>query len=72
MRMWTVYDHPLDYPDHFVARLWEVTPAGSTATASIITATDIEKLRDTLEFEMGLAMLLRDPNDDPAILEIWL
>jgi hypothetical protein len=70
--MWTVYDHPLDYPEKFVARRWDVDANGLKPSASIIVASDLEILRDILQFELGLTMLMRSPEDDPKIVETWL
>jgi hypothetical protein len=68
LSMWVVYDHPLDYPDKFVARLW----VGEQPTQSIIIANDLAMIRDTLCFEMHKVCLARNPEDDPKILEMWL
>lgn len=72
LTMWTVFDHPTDYPDHFVARLFEVDADGPRATASIIMATEVDALREVLEFEMGLVRILRSEGDEPRIMETWL
>jgi hypothetical protein len=73
LAMWTVYDHPSDYPDKFVARRFDIDSVGATrASGSIIVAPDLERLRDILAFEMHLTCLVRDPSDDPAIVETWL
>jgi hypothetical protein len=72
VRMWVVYDHPSDYPDHFVARLHEADASGSRPTGSIVQSDDLAKLRDVLAFEMRLVCLTRDPTDDAKIMEVWL
>lgn len=69
LSMWTVYDHPSDMPDAFVARMWLVGPE-VRATGSVLTADTLEALRDKLP--PGLACLPRRPDDDPAIVEVWL
>lgn len=70
--MWTVYDHPSDFPDHFIARRWEVAGgADPVPTSQVITATDIEALRGMLT-AMGLYPLNRNEGDDPTIMESWL
>lgn len=43
--IWTVYDHPRDYPDTYVARLHVVEAGGSRPTDEIIRSTDLEALR---------------------------
>jgi hypothetical protein len=70
LAMWTVYKNPTDYPDKFVARRFDVDAA--KASASIIVMDDLDKLRDVLQFEMGLAKLMRSPGDAPQIVETWL
>lgn len=72
LRMWTVYDHPSDYPDKFVARLFEVDAAGPRPSASIIVCDDLARLRDMLAFELHLVCLMRNPEDDAKIVETWL
>jgi hypothetical protein len=70
--IWTVYDHPCDYPDLYVARLFTVGPGGvTTATAQIAASTDLDVLREALA-DRGLVKLDRFPEDDPATLETWL
>lgn len=68
LSIWVVYDHPDDYPDNFVARCW----IGEEMTESVIVSTDLEKIRDVLELEMGLVKLMPMEGDDPKILETWL
>ena len=72
LSIWTVYDHPLDYPSSYVARLFEVESGEVTVTKSIIIHDDLESLRNTLGSEMGLTRLARSDKDDPFIVETWL
>ena len=72
LRIWIVYKHPADYPDSYVARLWEIGINGPRATDSIIIRETLEDLRDMLEFEMHLSKPMRQPADDPVIVETWL
>ncbi len=64
--MWVVYDHPTDYPDGFIARLWlndqpqQITVKGKTLT----------EVRQGLPPE--LIPMARSPGDDPCIVEVWL
>lgn len=67
LSIWSVYDHPKDFPDVFVARKWE----GTRPTADTITSEDLATLRRKLA-ERGLICLTRCPDDDPTILETWL
>jgi hypothetical protein len=72
LSMWTVYDHPLDYPDKFVARRFDIDHDGVRASSSIIVTPTLQMLRDILEFELHLTCLARNDDDDPKIVETWL
>lgn len=65
-----IYDHPTDWPDFFVARLWISTPEPQ-ATELTIMDRKVERIRATLE-TLGLTRLPRQPEDDPKILETWI
>lgn len=65
--IWVVYDHPKDYPGHYVARKW----VGETPTREMIAYKDIDELRMSL-LAAGLTPLSRSPEDDPSIVETWL
>ena len=71
LSIWTVYDHPSDHPDIFVARRWIVGEGGHRPTMETIGSTDLERLRDELEAR-GLVCLPREPGDDPKIIENWI
>lgn len=69
--IWTVYDHPADFPDGFVARLWAIGPGGEPlATRHIVLGATLEAVRALLP--RGLDCLPRQPGDDPCIVECWL
>lgn len=64
--IWVVYDHPRDYPEDFVARLfiWD------KATTKTLKASTLGELRTLLPG--GLTRLERNPQDNPVIVETWL
>lgn len=66
LEMFVVYDHPLDYPGHFVVRRW----SGDQPTENFAVARTIEEAR--AHVPMGLHRLPRQPDDDAAIVEVWL
>ena len=68
--IWTVYDHPRDYPNGYVARRWLTLPV-PRATNEVIIADKLDDIRDQLEAK-GLVKLMRDPSDEPQIVETWL
>lgn len=69
--MWTVYDHPSDYPNCFVARQMLVYRDGSQETTQIMISPDLQSIREQMVWR-GLTCLGRQPGDDPVIVEVWL
>jgi hypothetical protein len=67
---WTIYDHPRDYPDCFVARKWLAQRGGVVATTEMFTADTLDELRALLP--PGLTCLARLPGDEPQIVEVWI
>ena len=70
LEMWTVYDHPLDYPDYFVARKSVVGVNAVTMTHEMFMADTLDELRKLLP--AGLYRIHRYEQDDPMIVEVWL
>lgn len=69
--IWTVYDHPKDYPTQLVARLWKLT---GEPTPIVLTADTLDALREAIQdaTDFVLTPLPRQPHDDPCIVETWL
>lgn len=74
MMLWTVYDHPLDYPDVFVARLWSMRTGQPVEGAPVLTAATLDQLRGDIQHatDYVLCCMARAPEDDPRIVESWL
>jgi hypothetical protein len=68
--IWTVYDHPSDFPDCFIARLSVVGADGIVTTMETVTGATLDELRSRLP--RGLHRLNRESADDAAIVEVWL
>jgi hypothetical protein len=66
--IWVISARPDDFPDHFVARLWD----GMThqATASYLLAPTLDAVR--LRLPPDLYRLDRQEQDAPCIVEVWL
>lgn len=64
--LWTVYDHPLDYPKHYVTRRWTLTEPKECYQFETL-----EALREFLS-NKGLVCLARFEQDDPKIIETWI
>ena len=67
MVTWTIYDHPSDFPDTFVARRFE----GGTATPIYLTCRSVDALRSIFDIA-GYFHVPRHADDDPVITETWL
>lgn len=72
--MWTIYDHPLDYPRHFVVRQFLIVPKRPEPLVAYIGC-----LYDTLDearydcfLRGGTIQFERSPGDDPFIIETWM
>jgi hypothetical protein len=65
--IWTVYDHPTDHPDCFVAR----QHLAGAPTINKLSTDNIEVLRMIFR-HAGLVMIPRDPGDDAKIVESWI
>lgn len=69
--MWTIYDHPSDYPNVYVAREWCILPSGHQPTGNVIRCAVLEPLREQMR-NAGRICLDRDERDDPVIVESWI
>lgn len=67
LQVWTIYDHPTDFPNKFAARRFVY----DKPTGDVITTDDIENLR-TFFRSQGLTCLPRSESDDPVIVETWM
>jgi hypothetical protein len=71
--VWVIYDHPRDFPQHFVARKQVAMEGYVVASGVFLLATDLERLRERLlTVQPGLVRLDRHPSDDPVIVETWI
>lgn len=61
-----IYDHPSDYPDSFVARVWDA----NHPTHLIALADTLDGIRATIPPNM--TKMPRFLRDDPVIVEVWL
>lgn len=71
LSIWTIYDHPRDFPDAYVARRAEIGAGVVGHTSDTVTDQDLEKIRAEFR-QRGLVRLPRAESDDPVIVEVWL
>jgi hypothetical protein len=67
LSLWTVYDHPRDFPHCYVARRFVL----DKPTGDYMTSADLEAIRKQL-MHLGLTCMPRDPSDEPQIIETWI
>jgi hypothetical protein len=71
LAIWTLYDHPHDYPHGYVLRPQFAMAGGEIEISQIAWyARDPDELRAILP--PGLVRMDRHPDDDPSIIEVWL
>lgn len=63
----TVYKNPTDYPDKYVARVFDVNKATNLAAV----ADTYEGLLEAIPTG-NMVRLERNPQDDPVIVETWV
>lgn len=68
--IWTIYDHPLDYPSSFVARCFVFVGDRMHPSSWVLISHDLNELRATFD-RRGLYRWPRNELDDPTIVETW-
>lgn len=69
--IWTIYDHPADFPEFFVARPHVIRPKSAGPLPMHLVAQDLDTLRAMLPD--GLVRLARNPaHDHPNVIEVWV
>lgn len=71
LEVWTIYDHPRDFPTLYVARKFICESGRVRPTEDMMADPSIDRLREALA-GMGLVALSRAGADDPLIVETWL
>lgn len=69
--LFVVTDHPKDFPDKFVVRMFNVMSGECAATSYYETYDTIQQVREKMSMH-GLIRLPRHPEDDPVIVETWI
>lgn len=72
LTLYTIYDHPRDYPDHVVVR-WHWVEDGRIVTGPgcCWVCDSVGQARSALR-RQGLTSLGRHPKDDATIVETWI
>jgi len=69
--MYVIYDHPIDFPNKFVVRRWDIVPSvpAPIPNGNPILTDTIEAAR--LKIPTGCVRIRPDEEDDPKVAEIW-
>ena len=70
LELFVIYDHPKDYPGHFVVRRWFGTRWATIATDDFALTDTIESAR--AEVPEGLVRIPHQTGEDPVIVETWI
>jgi hypothetical protein len=70
LSMWTIYDHPDDFPHTYVARRWELNGAAPMATDDIVQG-ELQIIRHSFQ-RCGMVCLHRNADDDANVVETWI
>lgn len=70
LAIWTVYDHPKDFPHSYVARRCEVNSGGLQQTGDVMLG-ELSMIRASFA-HAGLTCLARNQDDEAHIVESWL
>jgi hypothetical protein len=71
MTQYVIYDHPRDYPDHFVLRRWYIYATGDARMGlEAVLSDSADDLRELIPPD--LVLIGPAPNDDHSIAEVWV
>lgn len=71
LALYTIYDHPADYPDGFAVREWRIEAGGeSPVSGGVVVKPTLKEARDALP--LGVICIAKSKADDPTIVESWL
>ena len=71
LRMYQIFRHPDDYPDHFVVRGFTINRGIILADAAVHLCDTLEQARDALPDGI-VVRLPREDDDLPSIVESWV
>lgn len=74
LSMYTLYDHPSDFPDFYVVRRWQIGPNKEVIPDEeiFLKSKNLSFVHDTMESVHGRIFLSRNEEDDPCIMGTYL
>lgn len=70
MLMYVIYDHPRDYPEHFVVRAWSVGFGAVLPLGDPMLTKTLDAARGHVPWHA--TNIGRERYDDPVIVEVWM
>lgn len=70
MTQYVIYERPRDAPEHFVVRRWLIVGGAEPIPREHTLHATLEDARKAIP--PGLIRFVRFPDDDPAIVEVWI
>ena len=67
---WTIYRHPIDFPQHIAVRQWWVSDLGLVHRPIVVLCDSVEEARE--QIPAGAICFVREDEDDPSIYETWM
>lgn len=68
MPMVVITDHPKDYPNNYVGRIFD----GVTPTNTVIIKDDVDELHEDIRQNTTMMFFPRGVEDDPCIVGVWM
>lgn len=68
--MVTIYKRPLDFPNDFVARVWD--GKGARPTGTVIKRSTVQEIREDITAAGFTTVFAPSEDDDPHIMETWM
>lgn len=63
-----IYRHPADYPDKYVARVFDIT----RPTDTVVIKDSLKELQKDVSRNVAMSFIPRDEKDDPCIIGSWI
>lgn len=70
--MIVIYDKPLDFPESFIGRIWDIDKGKAMPTNTFIVRDSIEEIREDILNAGFFYKFERAAGDDPSIVETWM
>jgi len=71
--MWTIFDHPRDFPRHVVVRPQIIVPGDVLPGPFACLCDTLDEAREVCMAQPNVSGWFdRDPADDPCIVETWM